>query len=128
MWASSLDNEVRVYRLNTVTYGTSSAPYLAMRCLKQLALENQHLFPLACAHILNDFYMDDLLCGHNSLLEAVELQTQIFQILKQGQFNLYKWSSKDPALIPLTSNQNQNTIEFNNSEDKKTRLSVKSVY
>nr|XP_033204716.1 uncharacterized protein LOC117165429 [Bombus vancouverensis nearcticus] len=36
LWRAD-NGEIETYRLNTVTFGLSTAPYLAMRCLKQLA-------------------------------------------------------------------------------------------
>ena len=37
LWRRSADEQLRTYELSTVTYGTASAPYLATRCLQQLA-------------------------------------------------------------------------------------------
>ncbi|GFV97849.1 integrase catalytic domain-containing protein [Trichonephila clavipes] len=37
MWKIGTNEEPVVYRLKTVTYGTASAPFLAIRTLKQLA-------------------------------------------------------------------------------------------
>lgn len=33
VWRSDLKEPVKVYKLNTVTYGAASAPYLTTRCL-----------------------------------------------------------------------------------------------
>ncbi|GFX69049.1 integrase catalytic domain-containing protein [Trichonephila clavipes] len=38
---------IKTYELTTVTYGTVSAPYLATRTLKQLAMDEANNFPLA---------------------------------------------------------------------------------
>lgn len=38
-------------------------PYLAIRCLHQLAEENQNAHPRVSQTIREDFYMDDSLCG-----------------------------------------------------------------
>ena len=37
LWRRSANEPLRTYGLSTVTYGTASAPYLATRCLQQLA-------------------------------------------------------------------------------------------
>jgi len=37
LWRSSTEEPLRTNELSTVTYGTASAPYLATRCLHQLA-------------------------------------------------------------------------------------------
>ncbi|GFW69603.1 retrovirus-related Pol polyprotein from transposon 17.6 [Trichonephila clavipes] len=40
-WRDKRENEIQAFRLNTVTYGATSAPYLATRELKQLALDKK---------------------------------------------------------------------------------------
>ncbi|XP_056630902.1 uncharacterized protein LOC130441307 [Diorhabda sublineata] len=40
MWRSNPNLPLEVYTLNTVTYGTAPASFIAIRCLHQLALEN----------------------------------------------------------------------------------------
>lgn len=79
----------------TVTYGTNSAPYLAMRCLRQLALDDGDKHPLAAKALLSDFYMDDVLTGTDNLEETTTLQKQLMVLLARGQFNLRKWRSND---------------------------------
>ncbi|XP_076299336.1 uncharacterized protein LOC143218181 [Lasioglossum baleicum] len=76
LWRKNQKEAVKSYRLNTVTYGTASAPFLAARCLQQLAEDEARSYPLAVDIIKNDFYMDDLLTaltyrGHNFITVAV---------------------------------------------------------
>ncbi|GFV20710.1 uncharacterized protein TNCV_777551 [Trichonephila clavipes] len=59
----------KTYELTTVTYGTVSAPYLATRTLKQLAMDEANNFPLAAPVVLSDCYMDDILSGSESIEE-----------------------------------------------------------
>ncbi|GFQ71488.1 retrovirus-related Pol polyprotein from transposon 17.6 [Trichonephila clavata] len=40
-WRNSRENKIQTFLLNTVTYGTTSAPYLAIRVLKQLAFDEK---------------------------------------------------------------------------------------
>ncbi|GFY56127.1 integrase catalytic domain-containing protein [Trichonephila inaurata madagascariensis] len=47
LWRLSPEEDIVSYRLKTVTYGTKPAPYLATRCLLQLAHEGKHKYPLA---------------------------------------------------------------------------------
>jgi hypothetical protein len=53
-----------------VTYGTSSAPFLATCCLKKLADDNQCQYPRAAQVISNDFYIHDLLSGTSTVEDA----------------------------------------------------------
>lgn len=47
-WRFSPDTAIQSYQLNTVTYGISSSPYLAIRCLLQLPEEGKKEYPLVC--------------------------------------------------------------------------------
>lgn len=51
------------YRLVTVTYGTTSAPYLALRVLQQLASDKGSSFPLALPILKRQIYVDDFIFG-----------------------------------------------------------------
>jgi len=51
-----------LYKLNTVTYGTASAPYHVIRCLQELAIQiHQEEYPMAAHAITEDFYIDNVL-------------------------------------------------------------------
>ncbi|GFW47584.1 integrase catalytic domain-containing protein [Trichonephila clavipes] len=62
---------------STITYGTVSAPYLATRTLKQLAMDEANNFPLAAPVLLSDCYMDDILSGSESIEEPSSPLKQI---------------------------------------------------
>ncbi|XP_077265255.1 uncharacterized protein LOC143899130 [Temnothorax americanus] len=44
LWRSDPSQPVQIFRMNTVTYGTACAPYLALSCLKRLAIEELERF------------------------------------------------------------------------------------
>ncbi|GFU45606.1 uncharacterized protein TNCV_4494551 [Trichonephila clavipes] len=50
-WKDKIDSPVNIFRLTTVTYGTKSAPYLATRSLKQLAIDDDALESINCLDI-----------------------------------------------------------------------------
>ena len=56
-------------------------------------IHNGHLFPKAKEVLMQDFYMDDLLSGANTELEALDIQSQISKLLKRGGFPIRKWTS-----------------------------------
>jgi hypothetical protein len=66
-WRRYAEEPLRTYELSTVTYGTASAPYLATRCLQQLAEDESKDFTLAPETLTNNFYVDDALCGANTI-------------------------------------------------------------
>ncbi|KAK9712066.1 Reverse transcriptase (RNA-dependent DNA polymerase) [Popillia japonica] len=97
-WRNNENEEPRLYTLNTVTYGTSSAPFLAIRCLQQAAYENQHIFPEASQVILDNFYVDDLITGFNSEHDAVRICQQVSYVLNKYNFELRKWHSNNKTI------------------------------
>lgn len=44
VWRSSTKDSIKDYALKTVTFGTASAPFLVVRTLKQLALDEGHKY------------------------------------------------------------------------------------
>ncbi|XP_043471822.1 uncharacterized protein LOC122504682 [Leptopilina heterotoma] len=74
LWRFDKNEFLKSYRLNTVTYGTSAAPFLSTRCLKRLADDERTFFPRASSVLENDFYVDDLSTGTDTLDEAKELK------------------------------------------------------
>lgn len=73
-----------------VWYNTFSAPFLAVRCLMELAIQEQVKYPEAAKVLRYDFYMDDVLTGTHTKKEACLLQQQLMELLKAGGFNLRK--------------------------------------
>ena len=97
--ASDLIHE---YRLNTITYDVASAPFLAIRCLHQLAIENQDRHPKANRVILNDFYVD-LLSGGNDVSKLRRLKGEVTDILQYAGFHLHKWNTNEPTIFDGSS-------------------------
>ncbi|KAH1021519.1 hypothetical protein HUJ04_011024 [Dendroctonus ponderosae] len=102
---------LRVYQLNTVTYGTSSAPFQATRCLKELAIQNKHKYPRASKLIESFFYMDDLLISVDTEGETVDIYRELSNILSQAGLKLRKWSSNNESILKqiLSDNNNENS-------------------
>lgn len=42
LWRFNSNDDLSQYALNTVTYGTASASFLATRCLHQISIDLQH--------------------------------------------------------------------------------------
>ncbi|KAJ8979111.1 hypothetical protein NQ317_014123 [Molorchus minor] len=79
--------------LQTVTYGTNSAPFLATRCLVQLAIDGTSSHPLASHTLLKQCYVDDILAGSNSIEGLSELCKELVSLLGTAGFQLHKWVS-----------------------------------
>ncbi|XP_070529793.1 uncharacterized protein [Cardiocondyla obscurior] len=100
LWCGSECEAIQEYELLTVTYGTTSAPFLATRVLKHLAESHESEFPVGAKRITRDFYMDDLLTGADTLDEAIIMRDQIIAILRRGKLELSKWLSNHVELLP----------------------------
>lgn len=98
-WRNDPQQPLKEYRLTTVTYGTSSAAYLATRVLKQLASDEGASYPEAAKVTDRDFYVDDVMTGTPTLEEGIELQGQLINLLSKGGFNLRKWNANSDALL-----------------------------
>lgn len=121
LWRSDPSKELNIYKLNTVTYGTSSAPFLAVRCLSQLAADNVEKHPQAAEVISHDFYVDDLLSGAETEEDAIKLGTDVSSILQTAGFNLRKWiSNSSEVLNKISPNPSFHNIQFKEKEGTKT--------
>lgn len=101
VWRDNPEDSCKAYKLLTVTFGTASAPYLAVRTLLQLAEDEKHQFPIAAEIVKESFYMDDLMLGCSNTSEALEAYRQLTQLLKRGGFELQKWSSNHDEVLNI---------------------------
>lgn len=93
------DKESSVYEIQTVTFGFAPAPYLATRCLHQLADDEKDNFPLASKFLKRDLYVDDVLTGADSLQEIMDLRNQLMTLLTKGGFNLRQRASNSTDVL-----------------------------
>lgn len=98
LWRESSEEPIREYRLLTVTYGSSCAPYLAIRTLHQLAEDERGEFPEA-ELLKTDLYMDDLMTGSSTEEDTQRLQRRLTELFKRGGFLLHKWSSNSEIVL-----------------------------
>ncbi|XP_058817689.1 uncharacterized protein LOC131680998 [Topomyia yanbarensis] len=93
------DKPIKHYRLCTVTYGTKTAPYLAIESMKEAAKADADVYPHAVECIKHDFYVDDFLSGADDENEVICLKQQVTEILSAAGFKLRKWASNYKYLI-----------------------------
>ncbi|KAL7724978.1 hypothetical protein ACLKA6_013617 [Drosophila palustris] len=94
-----LHQPLRTYELNTVTYGTATAPYLAIRSMTHLADLHMKTKGIGAQAIKSSFYVDDFLCGHNTAEGLRQLKEEVTEILGKGKFQLAKWHSNHPDFV-----------------------------
>lgn len=122
LWRSSPFAPLLTYSLNTVTYGAASAPFLTVRFLVQVAKDIEMSEPFISTTIKNDFYVDELITGTNSINEANLLIIKLKTIVGKSQFKLLKWISNIPEVLkPIeTSELHPNLVDFDKGQISKT--------
>ncbi|XP_070132588.1 uncharacterized protein [Drosophila bipectinata] len=95
VWRNNPSEDLRYYRLKTVTYGTKAAPYLATKCLQHIAQKGRKEYPNGAAALENDFYVDDCLTGAETIPEALQRQQQLNKLLQNSGFKLRKWCTNN---------------------------------
>lgn len=99
VWRETTGEPVQHYRLKTVTYGTASAPYMAVKTMQKLAEDEKDAFPRAAEVVCNDFYVDDCLSGADTLVDAITLKEELLALMQAGGMKLLKWSSNSRDLL-----------------------------
>lgn len=108
VWRQDPDAPMKHFHLNTVTFGTACAPYLATRTIKQIAISNESTCPEASEVMKKGFYVDDLLFSTDTQEQAQTSLHHIRNMLCQAGMVLCKIVSNDSKVIeniPLDSCQ-----------------------
>lgn len=123
LWRNGPNEPVKDYRLCTVTFGTSSAPYLAVKVLQQLAATNKNKYPEASESIFCDFYVDDWLSGADTVEEAKRIREEVIAILRTAGLELKKWTSNSEKIlneIPVNERETQLPLQLDVDQSVKT--------
>jgi len=114
---------IQTFEMTTVTFGQRSSPFLAIRTLLQLASEEAGYSDVQRV-LRNDLYVDDVVTGADCVESALRLQQNLIKVLKNGQFELRKWSSNSAKVLdalPKEHRQNQD-VTFNGGEIEFTKV------
>ncbi|XP_033222856.1 uncharacterized protein LOC117176709 [Belonocnema kinseyi] len=83
LWIPTLNSEPTEFRLNTVTYGTAAVPFLDLRVLRQLVLDEGLQHPKGSIVITYQTYIDDCLFGADSKAEIIEIREDVKNLLQK---------------------------------------------
>lgn len=111
LWRSTPSQQLEPYRLLTVTYGTTTASFIATQCLAVLANQNKSAFPDASKAIKNNFHIDDLMTSSESEEEFLILQQQISFITNSAGLPLRKWCLNSSAIRPRLSGFSEDAVK-----------------
>ena len=98
LWRPTPEEHVSEYEMTRVTFGVAASPHLAIRTLQQTATDHSS-DPMASYHIMQSFYVDDLLAGENSIEEVSKLRTNLCDTLAKGGFKLCKFCSSSSQVL-----------------------------
>lgn len=124
LWRADPSETIKVLQLNTITYGTVPASFLATGCLAKLAETVRFTKPEVFTAIIRDFYMDDFLGGADTMEAAMQLRNGLIEVLGSAGVELQKWTSNKINLISNLSrdaNDNKN-IAILESDDTITKI------
>ena len=110
LWREEPNAPLVDYRMTRVTFGVSSSPFLAIKTLRQLALDFGTQFPSAVPLVLNSFYVDDLLTGSETPEQALNLFQSMRELLSKGGFDLRKWRSSSQVVLASIDPSLQETL------------------
>ncbi|XP_062556609.1 uncharacterized protein LOC134221434 [Armigeres subalbatus] len=123
LWRWTKDEQVQEYCLNTVTYGTKSASYLATKCVQELLLSHRNQYPISVGRAIKGIYVDDVLIGAETSEEAKRLRQELCNIFSAGGFHLRKWASNSAEVIeeiPEEDREMKGPIDLNEPSTIKT--------
>lgn len=99
VWRRTPTEPIGEYRLKTITYGTSSAPFMAVRAMQKVADDERKRYPMAALVVKRDFYMDDVLTGADTDVAAIRLKDELRGLLLAGGLPLLKWASNSAQVL-----------------------------
>ncbi|XP_058816087.1 uncharacterized protein LOC131679391 [Topomyia yanbarensis] len=127
LWRDVPETPLKSYQLRTITYGTSSAPFLATRVLQKLADDEGQHFPLAEPAVRHDFYVDNLLSGSDDAESLAVTCNQLIAMLACAGLPLRQWSSNCQAIldtIPLELRETKTLLDLDH-ESSVTALGLR---
>lgn len=116
LWRDDPESEIEDYRLVRVTFGTASAPYLAVQSLQQVANDEGKQNPMVAEKIKTDFYVDDLMTGCQNIEEGKEIYKEIKNILTKGGFELQKWITNSKELAREIMQEGKGKVDIKMDE------------
>ena len=117
LWRERTDQPVKIFTLNTVTFGTAPASFLATRTLVHLANDEADSYPHASIALKEDFYMNDVVSGAKTREEAKQLISELIDTTKKASMNLRQWAI---LIESLSETSNDSFLCLNLGEKTKT--------
>ena len=93
-WIKDLHStEIEVLRFTRVVFGLAPSPFLLNGVIQQHLETLESRYPESVAEVRKSLYVDDLISGAPTTLEAKELKRDAIEIFDDAKFRLHKWHS-----------------------------------
>lgn len=116
LWQRPGADTVEEYKLLTATFGTSSAPFQAIRAIHEIGERIKHENAQLANMIQSCFYVDDFLNSFETIEHASNVRSELTKVLAEYGFNLRKWKSNDQrTLIGVEPHDKEEVLHFDAS-------------
>ena len=93
------------YRMEVHLFGSTSSPSCANFCIRKTAQDNIGNFSHQVIDtVLKNFYVDDCLKSVQSSCAAIDLRSQLCELLQKGGFRMTKWSCNSKDVLETIPN------------------------
>ncbi|GFS79646.1 uncharacterized protein TNCV_4241171 [Trichonephila clavipes] len=104
-----------IFRMTRVLFGVKSSPFLLAATIKHHLKKYADIFPDTFNHLNQSLYVDDFLCGNDSVQAALTTCIESKQILEDASMDLRKWRTNSSEL-----NQRIKNLNFEVDEHKES--------
>ena len=107
------------YAVCRLIYSYLPSPFQAIRTTQQLARGRMHQQPMGAEVLRRETYVNDVLSGGHSILEASAKQQSVTKLLKLGGFVIRKYLSKEPQVLSGVPSEDiaSNSKSFSETEN-----------
>ncbi|GFU68161.1 uncharacterized protein TNCV_248251 [Trichonephila clavipes] len=123
LWRNNSSENIRTYKLKTVTYGLASASFWPLGVLsKSLSMIKDN--PNLSRVLQEDIYMDDLLSGADTPNNAISICKDIAHVLSTRGFHLRKWNSNSTVFLAQFSEHSSHDarVEFSKDSNESSKV------
>ncbi|GFT94670.1 uncharacterized protein TNCV_1990911 [Trichonephila clavipes] len=122
LWRNNSNENIRTYKLKTVTYGLASASFWPLGVLSK-SLSMIKIIPTSRV-LQEDIYMDDLLSGADTPNNAISICKDIAHVLSTRGFHLRKWNSNSTEFLAQFSEHSSHDtrVEFSKDSNESSKV------
>lgn len=93
------NNKLETLQLNTLSFGVSLSPFLAISVMQKLAEDECQAHPEITEILKTHLYVDDLITGGENVDKARAIRDKIIDLLARGGFTIRQWASNATDVV-----------------------------